>query len=109
MISVSCAHIAGMEKSKESDMKDITRKHIIFYGRVQGVGFRYYSVYKARALGLTGWVRNLYDGSVEMEVQGEEHLIDELIIFLEKQRFVLIENMDVNTLDTIEERDFYEK
>ena len=49
----------------------MVRKHIIFYGRVQGVGFRYYSVYKARALGLTGWVRNLYDGTVEMEVQGK--------------------------------------
>ena len=51
---------------------DNIRKHIIFYGRVQGVGFRYYSVNKARQLGLTGWVKNLCDGSVEMEVQGEE-------------------------------------
>ena len=59
-------------------MNEKIRKHIFFYGRVQGVGFRYYSVYKARQLGLTGWVRNLYDGSVEMEVQGEERSIDEL-------------------------------
>ena len=63
-------------------MEDKVRKHIFFYGRVQGVGFRYYSVNKARQLGLTGWVRNLYDGSVEMEVQGPERVIDELIIFL---------------------------
>lgn len=62
----------------------MVRKHIIFYGRVQGVGFRYYSVYKARALGLTGWVRNLYDGTVEMEVQGKESEIDQLIIFFAK-------------------------
>ena len=41
-------------------MSEKVRKHIIFYGRVQGVGFRYYSVYKSRQLGLTGWVRNLY-------------------------------------------------
>ena len=47
----------------------IVRKHIIFRGRVQGVGFRYHSTYKAENLGLTGWVRNCYDGSVEMEVQ----------------------------------------
>lgn len=109
MISLSSVLTVGMEKSKEMDMKYIIRKHIVFYGRVQGVGFRYYSVYKARALGLTGWVRNLYDGSVEMEVQGEELLIDELIMFLGKQRFVLIENMDIKTLETVEERDFYER
>ena len=48
------------------------RKHIFFYGRVQGVGFRYYAVQKANQLGLTGWVKNLYDGSVEMEVEGQE-------------------------------------
>ena len=64
-------------------MSEKVRKHIIFYGRVQGVGFRYYSVYKSRQLGLTGWVRNLYDGTVEMEVQGEQQVIDQLIVFLQ--------------------------
>lgn len=49
-------------------MNEKIRKHIFFYGRVQGVGFRYYSVYKARQLGLTGWVKNLYDGSVEINL-----------------------------------------
>ena len=63
-------------------MQTKIRKHIIFYGRVQGVGFRYYAVNKANQLGLTGWVRNLPDGTVEMEVQGNEPSIDELIIFL---------------------------
>ena len=50
------------------EKKTKIRKHIIFYGRVQGVGFRYYAVQKANQLGLTGWVKNLYDGSVEMKV-----------------------------------------
>ena len=67
------------------EKKTKIRKHIIFYGRVQGVGFRYYAVQKANQLGLTGWVKNLYDGSVEMEVEGEEPLIDELIIFLQNR------------------------
>ena len=40
-----------------------------FYGRVQDVGFRYFSVYKARLLGLLAANKNLDDGSVEMEVQ----------------------------------------
>ncbi len=84
------------------------RKHILFYGRVQGVGFRYYSVTKARQLGLTGWVKNLDDGSVEMEVQGREDVIGELIRFLEQRRFVLIERMDARKIPLEEERDFRE-
>ena len=76
------------------EKKTKIRKHIIFYGRVQGVGFRYYAVQKANQLGLTGWVKNLYDGSVEMEVEGEEPLIDQLIIFLQNRTYVWIENMD---------------
>lgn len=90
-------------------MNNKIRRHIIFYGRVQGVGFRYYSVNKARQLGLTGWVKNLYDGSVEMEVQGEEFKIDELIMFMEKRQYVNIENFDAKSIPLEEEYDFYEK
>ena len=90
-------------------MKDIIRKLIIFYGSVQGVGFRYYSVNKARQLGLTGWVRNLYDGTVEMEVQGEEQAIDELIMFLDRQRYIRIEKMDVKSQTLQDEYGFYEQ
>ena len=90
-------------------MEHMVRKHIFFYGRVQGVGFRYYSVHKARQLGLAGWVQNLYDGSVEMEVQGTEEKIDELILVLERQRYIEITNMDVKTQPLKEERDFYER
>ncbi len=50
----------------------VVAKHIIFYGRVQDVGFRYFSVYKARLLGLAGWVKNLDDGSVEMGGAGKK-------------------------------------
>ncbi len=84
------------------------RKHIIFYGRVQGVGFRFYAVHKARQLGLTGWVQNLYDGSVEMEVQGTEARIDELVLFLDQQRFIQIEAMDVKGMELISEGSFRE-
>lgn len=90
-------------------MDDKVRKHIFFYGRVQGVGFRYYSVNKARQLGLTGWVRNLYDGSVEMEVQGPERFIDELIIFLQNRRFVEIDDIKAKTVPIQDEYDFDEK
>ena len=74
------------------------RKHIIFYGRVQGVGFRYYSVNKANQLGLTGWVRNLPDGTVEMEVEGYEPQIDELILFLQNRNYVWIERLNAKSI-----------
>ena len=90
-------------------MSEKVRKHIIFYGRVQGVGFRYYSVYKSRQLGLTGWVRNLYDGSVEMEVQGEKQVIDQLIVFLQNQRFIMIEDMDIQKIPVVDDHGFYER
>lgn len=85
------------------------RKHILFYGRVQGVGFRYYSVYKARLLNLTGWVRNVYDGSVEMEVQGDETLIEELILFLKNQKSVCIERTEIEIIPLIQEKNFRER
>ncbi len=51
------------------------KKHIIFSGTVQGVGFRYTSQMLARRWNLSGWVRNLRDGRVEMFVEGEEESI----------------------------------
>ena len=44
--------------------------HLILAGRVQGVGFRYFALRSALRLNLHGWVRNLPDGSVEVEVEG---------------------------------------
>lgn len=57
----------------------MTRKHIVFYGWVQGVGFRYRARHAADLYGCTGWVRNEYDGSVSMEIQGEEENIDKVM------------------------------
>lgn len=85
------------------------RKHIQFYGRVQGVGFRYHSTYKARELGLTGWVRNEYDGSVEMEVQGDPDRINLLLLYLYRQRFVQIEDMKEEQIELKEETAFRER
>ena len=69
------------------------RKSITFYGWVQGVGFRWRAYHAADAFGATGWVKNNYDGSVSMEIQGNEEQIDQVIQALEKGRFIHIENM----------------
>ena len=90
------------------ERKTKIRKHIIFYGRVQGVGFRYYAVQKANQLGLTGWVKNLYDGSVEMEVEGQEELIDQLIIFLQNRTYIWIERIDAKKIPLQQDSSFCE-
>ena len=66
------------------------RKHIVFYGRVQGVGFRYTAKYLAQSMELTGWVQNEWDGTVTMEVQGRETLINKLLVGLNSNRFARV-------------------
>ena len=53
-------------------------------GRVQGVGFRYFVARAARNLGLTGYVRNLPDGTVEVAVAGERAGLDTLAVLLQQ-------------------------
>lgn len=53
--------------------------HIVVQGLVQGVGFRYFVFRVAVRLGLGGYVRNLYDGNVEVLAEGERSLVEELI------------------------------
>ena len=85
------------------------RLYIRIGGCVQGVGYRYYAVYSARRLGLTGWVRNLEDGSVEMEVQGSPDQINELILHLYHQRFIRIDEMQEQKIPLKDEREFRER
>jgi acylphosphatase len=53
--------------------------NIIVKGVVQGVGFRYWTVRKAQSYDLNGWTKNLSDGTVEIEVEGERGIIEEFI------------------------------
>ena len=70
------------------------RKQFVFSGRVQGVGFRYRAVKAAAVYNCTGWVRNEYDGSVSLEIQGTEEQIRQVIHHIEQGRYVRIDSAD---------------
>lgn len=55
---------------------------VVVRGRVQGVGFRYSTVLEASNLGLTGWVRNRSDGSVEVWFEGRDDAVAEMLDWL---------------------------
>ena len=80
----------------------ITRRHYYFSGDVQGVGFRYRARHAADLYGCTGWVKNEWDGSVTMEIQGEESQIDQVILAIERGRYIRIENMAVKEIPVVE-------
>lgn len=61
-------------------MVDMTvTRHLSIHGRVQGVWYRGWTVRTARRLGLTGWVRNRSDGSVEAVIEGDVEAVREFI------------------------------
>ncbi len=83
------------------------RRRLVLTGWVQGVGLRYRARHAAARFGCTGWVRNEWDGSVTLELQGSEEQIDRVILAIEAGRYVRIENMDSRTIPLIEgERGF---
>jgi acylphosphatase len=54
-------------------------KHLTISGRVQGVGFRYSMIEEAERLGVTGWVRNRRDGTVEAVVDGAPEALEAIL------------------------------
>ena len=78
-----------------------TRWRILFSGHVQRVGFRYTALYLARALGLTGWVRNLQDGRVAVEAQGRAAALRQLVIRLNSQPHIHIERTEILPIDPV--------
>ena len=83
------------------------RKRLTFIGRVQGVGFRYRAYHAAQGLRLTGWVMNNWDGTVLMEVQGQEDEIDKLITMSGGGTFIMIDRIESKTIPLVEdERSF---
>ena len=82
------------------------RRHITFTGCVQDVGFRYRARHAACLYSCTGWVRNEWDGSVTMEIQGEPDCIDQVIKSIEAGRYVEIETVKSREVPLEDERSF---
>jgi len=73
-------------------------KHIIFYGIVQGIGFRSHVRDKAIKLNVNGWVKNLDDGSVEAVFSGDDENINILINYCLKIPMSKIDKYDVKSI-----------
>ena len=81
----------------------MTRYSILVDGRVQGVGFRFFTQLTAANLKLTGWCKNLHDGRVQIEVQGTEETLNQFIAALKKgNNFSRIDEMTVDEISVIE-------
>ena len=74
-------------------MSEKIRRHYVVKGRVQGVGFRYKAYYAAQAYRLTGYVRNMYSGDVEIEVQGNREAVDKFFEFAYRDRYIQIDDI----------------
>ncbi|GLQ00157.1 acylphosphatase [Methylophaga thalassica] len=74
----------------------IKQKHCLISGRVQGVSYRYSAQQQAHKLGVTGWVRNLADGRVELLIQGEAQQLEDMLNWANQgPRFAEVTSIEV--------------
>ena len=83
-------------------MADLVRYFGTATGRVQGVGFRMFVQQNAMELGITGWVKNMSDGTVTMELQGPQSAIDRLeAIIREGNYFIKVQSFGLEVRDVV--------
>lgn len=72
------------------------RAHLLIFGRVQGVAFRCYTQEIAQSLEIKGWVRNCWDGKVEIVMEGDEEKVEQLINWCYRgPRSAIVEKIDI--------------
>jgi acylphosphatase len=76
--------------------QELERQVVIFSGRVQGVGFRYVTLRLAARYRVTGFVRNLHDGRVEMVVEGAKAETQQLVADIRERMGAHIQSLDVH-------------
>ena len=87
------------------DVNDGTKTYF-FFRQCTGSRFPLPLFYIAQSLGLTGWVENLWDGRVEMEVQGSEASIREMLARIQQQRWINVTDVEITEIPCEEERGF---
>ena len=83
---------------EDKDAYSIIRKERRVTGAVQGVGFRYRAKYAASGCGVTGWVKNEWDGSVLMEAQGTNRQINEMLKLINKGSYIRIDRLEYHEI-----------
>ena len=78
---------------------EMVRLHMVIHGDVQGVGFRYRARYAASGLGVTGWVKNEWDGTVIMEAQGTMAQINQMLRLVNSGSYISIQGIDTKRVD----------
>lgn len=79
-------------------------KQVFYEGRVQGVGFRYATKREAMGFDVCGWVQNLNDGRVEMQVMGDDDEVDDFLLAVrEGQLSGNIQGEEIHDIDELED------
>ncbi len=86
----------------------IRQVHILYSGRVQGVGFRYTVRQIAGRLGITGWVRNLRDGRVEAVAEADEAVLSQFLDYVAGDFSGYIKDAQVEWHEPAHEFDHFE-
>ena len=99
---------AAGQESDDGGSGDLIRVHVIVSGLVQGVGYRYFALATAHSLGISGWVRNCADGTVELEAQSGHRAMREFLRQLESgNEWSRVRNVQVAPMRVdLAERDF---
>jgi acylphosphatase len=77
-------------------LADRTRAHVRVTGRVQGVGFRFFTSHQANRFNVTGWVRNKGDGSVEIEAEASRDSVEAFLTEIQRgPRFGNVDDIEI--------------
>ena len=91
-------HSGGEDSEGAVSPQKQRRWHLYLTGTVQHVGLRYTALYMCRDLKLTGWVKNLPDGRVEMEIQGDVSSLRRFYVALKSQPHIHIAHADIREI-----------
>jgi len=75
-------------------MAEVRHENVFFIGRVQGVGFRYTALQVCREFEVSGYVANLPDGRVQLEVEGEKTVVEAFIAALQERMHGYIRKLE---------------